>query len=159
VRVVASASLTDVVWAQLTVALNERALRALGLVVTRSSDSTLISLVGGFATAYRSEAAQLREHLTRLGVTAGNPHEGHDMPGMANAATLDRLRRLSGADVDALAVEVLVEHIDQCLLLAASEQEAGSDPTMTELAGAIEATRRAQREALVRFTNGGASQR
>ena len=56
--------------------------------------------------------------------------------------------RLYGADFDQLVLASLRAHFDQCLMLAGSEQSAGSDRSTKDFARLIESTRRAQLAAL-----------
>jgi uncharacterized protein (DUF305 family) len=142
---VATASGTDVPWAQLTIALNERALVVLGLVETRVGHPGLKDLSADLEQAYRAENATLRDLLTRIGAPDGNPHTGHIMPGMADEATLQRLTASSGAAFDSLLVDTLDAHMSQCARLAAAEEGAGGDSTAIALAVTIEEARRVER--------------
>jgi uncharacterized protein (DUF305 family) len=145
---------TDVAWAQLTIALNERALVVLGLAPMRAGQPAVVELARDLEKAYRDENVRLRDILDRVGAPDDNPHAGHVMPGMADEATLRRLTASSGAAFDRLLVDTLVAHSDQCARLAAAEERVGSDSAAVSLAAAIVAARGTERERLTAVAGG-----
>ncbi|MEU4645399.1 DUF305 domain-containing protein [Micromonospora sp. NPDC023814] len=145
---------TDVAWAQLTIALNERALVVLGLAAMRAGQPRLVELALDLEKAYREENSRLRDILARVGAPDDNPHAGHVMPGMADEATLQRLTTSSGVAFDRLLVDALVAHSDQCVRLAAAEERSGSDSAAVSLAATIAATRRTERQRLTAIVVG-----
>jgi len=140
---------TDVAWAQLTIALNERALVVLGLAPARAGQPAVADLARDLEKAYRDENSRLRDILARAGADDDNPHAGHVMPGMADEATLRRLTTSAGAAFDRLLVDTLVAHSDQCARLAAAEERSGSDRAAVSLAATIAAARGTERERLI----------
>lgn len=148
-------SATDTAWTQLMVALDERALAVLDLVPKRTTTPRLADLTATASARLRTELGALRLLLARSSAPATNPHEGHDMPGMATAETLARMARLTGPEFDQLVLTSLRAYYDQCLLLADSEQTAGSDASTKELARTIEGDRRRQLDDLAGLPDSG----
>jgi uncharacterized protein (DUF305 family) len=60
------------------------------------------------------------------------------------------MRQAAGGAFDKLLVKAMSEHFNQCLLLAGSEQEAGSEPATKALAAAVQKTRRQDLDRLSR---------
>lgn len=133
---------TDMAWAQLTVALNDRALKTFSLVPERAGDARLVSLAGELATAHAEENARLNALLRQIGAPAENPHLSHDMPGMATAEEVASLSAARGVAFDRLFVESLRKHLTQCEHLAHSMLQAGRQPDALALAAAIESARK-----------------
>lgn len=133
---------TDLAWTQLTLALDERALQVLDLAPQRAADPHLRTLAAEVATGHRDEIAKLRQLLRQTGAPSANPHEGHVMPGMVSPENLTLMAKSTGKAFDVLLASSLREHLNQCLHLAKSEQQAGSEPTVKAFAAAIETARR-----------------
>lgn len=132
---------TDVAWAQLTAALNQRALQFLHLVPDRAADPRLVALAADLAAGHAGENARLDALLRRLDAPADNPHLSHDMPGMATATTIAAMSAARGEQFDRLLVASLREHLTQCRSLARSMLAAGRLPDALALAATIESNR------------------
>ncbi|WP_063813461.1 DUF305 domain-containing protein [Herbidospora daliensis] len=144
---VASYNPTDVAWAQLMAAMNERMLKVLDLAPNRAADPALAELAGSVGQGHRAELARLRALLTSA--KAGpNPHEGHDMPGMPTPILIEAAARAKGKAFDKILVRSLKGHLDQSAMVTASEQKAGAAGDALALAADMTAARTAQREAL-----------
>jgi hypothetical protein len=74
---IGAASATDVAWAQLTIALNERALPVIELVLERSANPRLRDFARELKSGLRTETDQIQARLVALGVGLDNPHAGH----------------------------------------------------------------------------------
>ncbi|WP_066361940.1 DUF305 domain-containing protein [Herbidospora mongoliensis] len=134
---------TDLAWAQLMAAMNERLLKLTDLAPTRAADPALADLAGSVAQGHRAELARLRAILTSA--KAGpNPHEGHDMPGMPTPIAIEAATRAKGKAFDKLLVSALKGHLDQSAMVTASEQKAGASPEALALAADMTAARTAQ---------------
>jgi len=144
---------TDMAWAQLTVALNARALKTFSLVPERAADARLVSLAGELATGHTAEIAQLNALLRQIGAPVENPHTSHDMPGMATAEEVAAMFAARGEAFDRLFIDSLRKHLSQCQNLAHSMLQAGKLPDALALAATIESTRR---QALNRLAGQGA---
>jgi uncharacterized protein (DUF305 family) len=143
---------TDMAWAQLTVALNVRALATFSLVPERAADARLVTLAGELAAGHAAENAQLNTLLRQIGAPAENPHTSHDMPGMATADELASMVAARGEQFDRLFVESLRKHLAQCENLARSMLQAGKLADALALAATIESARR---QALARLASSG----
>jgi uncharacterized protein (DUF305 family) len=128
-------------WAQLTVALNERALKTFSLVRERAADAGLVSLVDELTAGHLDENSRLHEVLRRIGAPQENPHSSHDMPGMATAEEIASMSAARGQAFDKLFLESLRKHLTQCRSLARSMLQAGKLPDALALATAIAAAR------------------
>jgi uncharacterized protein (DUF305 family) len=138
-------SVTDTAWLQLAIAMDERVLDMLDLVPARTKDAALGDLARRLATEHRDELARLHALHARSGGPTTNPHEGHDMPGMATGQTVTALERATGTDADHIFTTAMRAHIDQSIRLAQAEQKSGTEPEAKALAAAIERTRTDQR--------------
>jgi uncharacterized protein (DUF305 family) len=138
-------SVTDTAWLQLTIAMDERALQVLDLVPARTSDPSVTKLAQRLAAEHREELTRLHALYARSGGPTTNPHEGHDMPGMATAETLKALKLARGADAAYIFTTAMRAHIDQSRSLAQAEQKSGTEPAVKALAAEIERSRTDQR--------------
>ncbi|MFC0506913.1 DUF305 domain-containing protein [Micromonospora costi] len=129
-------SATDVAWLQLTVAMAERLLPVLDLVPARTRDPAWRGLAAGVADTHRGELSRARRLLADSGAPATNPHEGHDMPGMATAEDLAALRVADGPAFERLVAGHLRAHLGQAVRVARAEQGAGTNPATIALAAA-----------------------
>ncbi|NUT32034.1 MAG: DUF305 domain-containing protein [Hamadaea sp.] len=133
-----SATTTDLAWAQLTAALDENVLRVLDLAAERGHPRA-----GETARRRTAELPRLRTVLRALGAPSANPHDRHEMPGMATAAQLSELAKATGASFDRQLTLILRAHAEQCLRLAEAQARAGVDPATLALAADVASTRRA----------------
>lgn len=138
-------SVTDTAWLQLTIAMDERALKMLDLVPARTTDPALKTLARRLSTEHRDELTRLHAVHARSGGPTTNPHEGHDMPGMATGETLTALERATGTDAAYIFATAMRAHIDQSIRLAQAEQKSGTEPAAKALAAEIERSRTDQR--------------
>ncbi|MEU6786845.1 DUF305 domain-containing protein [Nonomuraea angiospora] len=95
-----------------------------------------------------------RGGLGRTGLPARNPHEGHDMPGMATPDELAALGAATGGAFDRLFLTRLSEHVEQTALVSRSEQVSGADRATRDLAAAIVRSRTAERGLLNEIETG-----
>ncbi|TKK86131.1 DUF305 domain-containing protein [Herbidospora galbida] len=144
---VAAYNPTDVAWAQLMAAMNERMLKVLDLAPGRAADPVLADLAGSVGQGHRAELARLRAILTSA--KAGpNPHEGHDMPGMPTPIVIEAAAKAKGKAFDRILVKSLKGHLDQSAMVTASEQKAGAAEEALDLAADMTAARTDQLAAL-----------
>lgn len=138
-------STTDLAWLQLAIAMDERILTVLALVPDRAADPDVAALTGRLAVAHQSSLTRLRALRDSSGSTTANPHEGHDMPGMATSAQLNALRRATGRAAVDIFAEAICAHLDQSLRLARAERDHGTEPATRAAATDIERSRTEQR--------------
>jgi len=130
-------STTDVAWLQLAIAMDERFLQVLELVPGRTGEPEVEALARRLTTDHRDTLSRLRALLDASGGPTANPHEGHDMPGMATAAQLDALRRATGHAAVEIFTAALHAHLDQSIHLARAAAEHGTEPATRALAAEI----------------------
>ncbi|MET8045702.1 DUF305 domain-containing protein [Micromonospora sp. NPDC005215] len=128
---------TDIAWLQLTVAMNERLLRVLDLVPSRTTDPAWLRFAARLGTAHRADLSTARRLLAESGAPTTNPHEGHDMPGMVTDEELAALRSATGVAFQRRAGQHVRAHLDQAVRIAIAEQRGGIHPATTALASAV----------------------
>ncbi|MFH9011622.1 DUF305 domain-containing protein [Streptomyces sp. NPDC017943] len=141
-RAVARPDATEVGWIQLAIAMDVQARHLLLLAPERSGDREVQHWASEVAAGRDTELTRLRALLSRRGVPDDNPHEGHDMPGMADARELRALRTARGRPFDRLLRSALREHLEQARRLAVAVQKAdvGADVRRTALDAAASAS-------------------
>ncbi|MFJ5775286.1 DUF305 domain-containing protein [Streptomyces sp. NPDC093094] len=125
---------TEIGWIQLMIALDGQARHILRLAPGRAADRNLTVWAAGVAEHHRRELVTLRALLADAGVPDDNPHEGHDMPGMADAAELRALTGARGTRFDRLLRSALREHLVQARKLATAVRSARTGPAVRDLA-------------------------
>lgn len=144
-------SATDRAWLQLTIAMDERIIPVFDQVPERVDEPRMRALVRRFEASHRDTLPRLRALYGRSGGPARNPHEGHDMPGMATPAQLAAARRATGRAAAELFAELVRAHLDQSVRLARAERDHGVEPATRAVAADIERTRADQRAQLDRL--------
>ncbi|SCE74294.1 Uncharacterized conserved protein, DUF305 family [Micromonospora chokoriensis] len=141
---------TDDAFIQLLIPMNEGALALIDHLDTRptGADPSLRGLLGDLRQAHRAELRDLRAILAAGNVPELNIHEGHQMPGMVTAASLDELRATPDAEVPSRAAALLRAHLAQTVVLCRGEQTAGGSPELKALAGRMQQARAAELSAL-----------
>ncbi|MCG5449281.1 DUF305 domain-containing protein [Micromonospora hortensis] len=128
---------TDIAWLQLTVAMTERLLPVLDLVPARTTDPAWRQTATQVATTRRADLDRARRLLADAAAPTTNPHEGHDMPGMATAQEMTALRAASGQPFHHLLAGHLRAHLAQSVRIATAEQQSGVQPATVALAAAV----------------------
>ncbi|MEV5896985.1 DUF305 domain-containing protein [Nonomuraea fuscirosea] len=126
-------SATDLAWLQLAEALHGRVVPLLELAPSRAGEP-LTRVARRLGTAHEKGRGRLRALLAEAGVTGDNPHALHDMPGMPTA---DELRALDGLRGDAFErrfTALLRAYLNQLVLVANGERDAGGAVRVRELA-------------------------
>ncbi|WP_328653706.1 DUF305 domain-containing protein [Micromonospora sp. NBC_00330] len=128
---------TDIAWLQLTVAMTERLLPVLDLVPARTTDPAWRQTATRVATTRRADLDRARRLLADAAAPTTNPHEGHDMPGMATAQEMTALRAASGQPFHRLLAGHLRAHLAQSVRIASAEQQSGVQPATVALAADV----------------------
>ncbi|MFK4242006.1 DUF305 domain-containing protein [Micromonospora chokoriensis] len=141
---------TDDAFIQLLIPMNEGALALIDHLDTRptGADPSLRALLNDLRQAHQAELRDLRGILAAGNVPELNIHEGHQMPGMVTAASLDELRATPDAEVPSRAAALLRAHLAQTVVLCRGEQTAGGSPELKALAGRIQQARATELSAL-----------
>ncbi|MFJ9032780.1 DUF305 domain-containing protein [Streptomyces sp. NPDC102274] len=135
---------TDSGWIQLMTPMSEQAGRLLAMASTHESAPPVATWAAALAKEHRTELAQLRQLLGRMGLPDTNVHAGHDMPGMVTDADLDRARRLTGAEFDGFVRQEIRAHLEQSQRVSRSESHAGGGQEAKRLAADIADSRAVQ---------------
>ncbi|MEU6717788.1 DUF305 domain-containing protein [Nonomuraea sp. NPDC046802] len=139
---------TDVAWLQLAEALHTRALPLLELAPGRTASRPLADLAARIGRKHQTGRGRLRALLAEARVGGENPHAAHDMPGMPTAADLRALKGLRDDAFDRRFSALLRVYLDQLVLVARGEQNAGGASSARELAAAMERAHVAELAAL-----------
>ncbi|MEV5967530.1 DUF305 domain-containing protein [Kribbella sp. NPDC051952] len=132
---------TDAAWLELMIPMDEQFLGILALAPTHSANPAVRRLAAELTTAHRTELKQLVALRNQAGLPAGNPHQGHDMPGMMTQEEIVALSNLRGAPFDQILVREVKDHLAQSTLVTKSVKAAGRAPGVRKLATQIEQTR------------------
>ncbi len=127
---------TDLAWLQLAEALHGRVVPLLELAPGRAGEP-LTRVARRLGAAHEKGRGRLRALLAEAGVIGDNPHALHDMPGMPTA---DELRALDGLHGDAFErrfTALLRAYLNQLVLVANGERDAGGAARVRELAKAM----------------------
>jgi uncharacterized protein (DUF305 family) len=135
---------TDAAWLELMIPMDEQFVRILGLAATRSSDPALQQLATGLSASHKTELKELVVLRDRAGLPTGNPHEGHDMPGMMTEDEIVALSNDQGAAFDQVLRTEIKDHLDQSTLVTTSVIAAGQAAGVKKLAASIKKTRARQ---------------
>ncbi|MDI1462517.1 DUF305 domain-containing protein [Catellatospora sp. KI3] len=144
----------DVAWLQLMISMDGQLIALLERAEQRAGDAAVRELAGRLHREHTPELDRLVELRTRAGLPTDDIHKGHDMPGMVTDADLAEVDATAATGFDALFLTRVREHLDQCVSLAKSEQEAGTDPAIRAAATAVERERAAQRAEWDRVAKG-----
>jgi uncharacterized protein (DUF305 family) len=147
---------TDAAWLELMIPMDEQFVRILGLASTRSSNVALQQLATSLSTSHQAELTQLVALRDRAGLPTGNPHEGHDMPGMMTEDEIVALSNDDGPAFDRVLRTEIKDHLDQSALVTTSVIAAGQAADVKKLATSIKKTRGRQ---LIQLSSAGSSRR
>ncbi|HEY2220492.1 DUF305 domain-containing protein [Actinomycetospora sp.] len=114
----AAVAAVDTAYARMMLGHHEQALELSALVPGRSSSPDVADLAFRIDRAQVEEVGQLRGFLRLRGAPAEAPADMSGMAGMADAATLDRLRALSGPAFDRLWLQTMTAHHEGALTMA-----------------------------------------
>ena len=124
----------DADYARMMLGHHEQALELSALVPGRSSSPDVADLAFRIDRAQVEEVGQLQGFL-RLRGAPSDPGAMTGMPGMADAATLDRLRGLRGPAFDRLWLQTMTAHHEGALAMARRQlTQTGGDQSTSPLA-------------------------
>ncbi len=134
----ATGSPADVTFLEDMVSHHQQALELAALVPTQSSDPELVAFAAQSATQQRTELQGCQAQLLQWELPLN--HAGQDpadIPGMADKATLDRLRSLRGAAFDTLWLQTMIAHHRGAIAMAQNEIEHGESPEAISIAQSL----------------------
>jgi uncharacterized protein (DUF305 family) len=114
----AAVAAVDTAYARMMLGHHEQALELSALVAGRSSSPDVADLAFRIDRAQVEEVGQLQGFLRLRGAPTDPPADMSGMAGMADAATLARLRALSGPAFDRLWLQTMTAHHEGALAMA-----------------------------------------
>lgn len=114
----AAVGAVDTAYARMMLGHHEQALELSSLVAGRSSSPDVADLAFRIDRAQVEEVGQLQGFLRLRGAPADPPADMSGMAGMADTATLARLRALSGPAFDRLWLQTMTAHHEGALTMA-----------------------------------------
>jgi uncharacterized protein (DUF305 family) len=130
----------DVTFAQKMIPHHQQALDMAAMVPSRTTNRQLIVMAKQIALDQQAEIDTLKGLLQQWGESPGPDHMGHDgmaMEGMVDAATMDKLPTLKGAEFDDLWLRSMIGHHQGAVAMAEPEVAQGEDPTAIKTAKII----------------------
>lgn len=154
----------DVMFAQMMIPHHEQAVELSAMVPDRSTDQALITLAAQIAAAQQPEIDTMKRLLQEWGAGMGDMgdmghgdmgHGGMDggmdggmhggaMMGMVDAATMDKLRTLKGAEFDRLWLQSMIGHHEGAIEMAGPEVSKGQNAELVEMARTIITSQQAE---------------
>jgi uncharacterized protein (DUF305 family) len=128
----------DVTFAQKMIPHHQQALDMAAMVPSRTTNRKLIVMAKHIALDQQAQIDTLQELLQQWGETQGHgAHDGMGMDGMVDAATMDRLPTLNGAEFDDLWLRSMITHHQGAVAMAEPEIAQGQNPTAVKMAKII----------------------
>jgi uncharacterized protein (DUF305 family) len=143
----------DVAFARNMKTHHAQAVQMAQMVQTNSEDRQLIELANRMTTTQFGEIQAFNAWLVQW--PEGHDSAGHTtMPGMVDAATIDRLQSLRGADFDRLWLTSMIDHHRGAIDMAQDEIAHGKNPDAIYLARTIIAGQQAEIDQMQQMLGG-----
>jgi uncharacterized protein (DUF305 family) len=130
----------DVTFAQKMIPHHQQALDMAAMVPSRTTNGKLIVMAKHIALDQQAQIDTLQGLLQQWGAPAAPDHMAHDgmgMDGMVDAATMDKLPTLKGAEFDDLWLKSMISHHQGAVAMAEPEVAQGKNPTAVKMAKII----------------------
>ena len=130
----------DVTFAQKMIPHHQQAIDMAAMVQSRTTNRDVIVMAKHIALDQQAQIDTLQGLLQQWGDPAAAGHMEHDgmgMDGMVDAATMDRLPTLKGAEFDELWLRSMIIHHEGAVAMAQPEIARGENPTAVKLAKVI----------------------
>jgi|tagenome__1003787_1003787.scaffolds.fasta_scaffold20770669_2 uncharacterized protein (DUF305 family) len=130
----------DVTFAQKMIPHHQQALDMAAMVPSRTTNEKLVVMAKHIALDQQAQIDTLQGLLQQWGEPAAADHMGHDgmgMDGMVDAATMEKLPTLKGAEFDNLWLESMISHHQGAVAMAEPEVAQGKNPTAVKMAKII----------------------
>jgi len=138
----------DVTFATDMIPHHRQALTLTGLVDERTDNAAVIALAREITAAQQPEIDQLQAMLRQWDVPVPEEHQedhdGADMAGMVDQATLGRLESLRGSEFDTLWLESMISHHQGAVQMSQTEIADGENAAAKALATNIIAVQQAE---------------
>lgn len=125
---------------------HQQALEMAALAQPAGASESIMLLAERIEVSQVDEIARMQAWLRRQGAAEAMAHD-HEMPGMATAEEVARLRAARGAAFDALFLELMIRHHEGALVMVAellNAQDLVLEPELFQLASHIDADQRAE---------------
>ena len=130
----------DVTFAQKMIPHHQQALDMSAMVPSRTTNRKLIVMAKQIARGQQAQIETLQELLQQWGEPSPSDHMelgGMGMDGMVDAATMDKLPTLNGAEFDDLWLTSMIAHHQGAVAMAEPEVAQGKNPTAVKMAKTI----------------------
>ncbi|QIY60265.1 DUF305 domain-containing protein [Streptomyces sp. RPA4-5] len=130
----------DLAYVQMMIPHHQQALVMTDLAKRYADSGQVGRLAGRIAAAQRPEIGAMKGWLSSHGgdhEAGGHPHHDGEMPGMATAAELDRLRAARGARFDALFLRLMIAHHQGAVYMATEALSEGNNALVEEMASEV----------------------
>ena len=146
----------DVVFAQMMIPHHQQAVEIVTLTESNTDNQQLRTLANEILKEQTGEIQVFRGWLEQWGASEAPDHAGHGatMPGMIDAATMDRLKTLTGADFDQLWLQSMINHHQGAIEMAQAEIANGQNPDAVQVARSIVASQQAQIDQMKQMLKG-----
>jgi uncharacterized protein (DUF305 family) len=119
---------------------HQQALEMAAMVPSHTTNDKLIVMAKHIELDQQAQIDTLQGLLQQWGAPPSPDHMGHDgmdMDGMVDAATMDRLPTLKGADFDELWLRAMIVHHQGAVAMAELEVAHGENPAAVRMAKII----------------------
>lgn len=136
----------DVAFLENMVVHHQQALELTAMVPGQSNDPALVTLAEHIAAQQRVELQGCQAQLLQWEApgTDGKDTDTHDIPGMVDEATVDKLRSLHGPDFDKLWLQSMISHHRGAIEMARNEMEHGQSREAISIARSLAARQQAE---------------
>ena len=135
----------DFAYVQMMIVHHRQALVMTGLAARHADDEQVSRVAERIAAAQRPEIGAMEGWLSRYG--GPREQQGHqhaEMPGMATASELDRLREARGKQFDALFLKLMIAHHNGAVTMATDALSEGNNVLVEEMANDVIAQQSAE---------------
>lgn len=135
-----AASPGDVTFLENMVVHHQQALELTVMVRGQSTDPQLVMLADQIGAQQRTQLQGCQAQLLQWEVPGGRadgPQDKLDIPGMADQATMDKLRGLRGPEFDTLWLQTMIAHHRGAITMARNEIEQGQSPEAISIARSL----------------------
>lgn len=130
----------DVTFAQKMIPHHQQAIEMAAMVPSRTTNHQLSIMAKQIASGQQAQIETLQDLLQQWGEPSASDHMEHGgmgMDGMVDAATMDKLPTLKGAEFDNLWLTSMISHHEGAVAMAEPEVAQGENPTAVKMANII----------------------
>lgn len=132
-----AASPGDVTFLENMVVHHQQALELTVMVRGQSTDPQLVMLADQIGAQQRTQLQGCQAQLLQWEVPGGGHDAPADIPGMADQASMDKLRGLRGPEFDTLWLQTMIAHHRGAITMARNEIKQGQSPEAISIARSL----------------------